>query len=176
MPTMRAAAVLCGLLVLVGVATPLDLPCPPHDTASLVRMSRADLEVLYRSADIGTIPLGSTRGRAIYRPGTPVAVPASRAIHVLWRGKVFRDDGTMINRTFAGRMVTARVYVGESWLDGRPALILDYADTSRLFRDARDEQREIAPGIYLGLTYLRHCPEPELAMFYAIDARPLCHR
>jgi len=102
-------------------------------------------------------------------------VPASRAIHVLWKGKVFRDDGTMINRTFAGRAVTARVFVGESWLDGRPALVLDYSDTSKLFRDVRDEQREVCPGLYLGLTYLRKCPGPELVVFYAVDSRPPFH-
>ncbi|HJZ54732.1 MAG TPA: hypothetical protein VKE74_07215 [Gemmataceae bacterium] len=180
MPTTRLIAVLAVTLALTGPASASELPCPcpapVRGTADLVRMSRADLEALYRSADIGTIPAGSTRGVAIYKPGTRITVPASRAVHVLWKGKVFRDDGTMINRTFAGRAITAKMYLAESWLDGRPSLILDYFETSRLFWEARDEQREVAPGIYLGITYLRKCPEPELAMFYALDSRPLLHR
>jgi hypothetical protein len=163
MSTTCAAMLLTATLALGGPAT------DPGGPAELVRMSRADLESLYRSAEVGVIPLGSTRGRAIYRPGTRVTVPASWAVHVLWRGKVFREDGTMVNRTFAGRAVTARVYIGESWLDGRPTLVLDYADTSKLFRDVRDEQREIAPGLYLGLTYVRGQPDP--VFFYTIDAR-----
>jgi hypothetical protein len=169
MPTTRLTAVLSAALLLPSAAPAAE---PVLGVRDLVRMDQADLEALYRSADVGTIPLGSTRGRAIYHPGTRVTVPASRAIHVLWKGKVFREDGTMINRTFAGRAVTARMYLGESWLDGRPSLVLDYADTSKLFHDVRDEQREVCPGLYLGLTYVRKCPQPELATFYAIDSRP----
>ncbi len=176
MPTARLTAALAITLTLSGTAAAQEPPVPIRGTGDLLRMSQPELEALYRCADVGTVPLGSTRGRAIYHPGTRVTVPASRAIHVLWRGKVFRDDGTMVNRTFAGRAVTARVYVGESWLDGRPSLVLDYDDTSRLFHDVRDEQREVAPGVYLGITYIRRCGEPELAMFYALDSRPLFHR
>lgn len=179
MPTTRLTTVLAATLLVAGAVSadpPCPCACPVRGTADLVRMSRTDLEALYRAADVGTIPHGSTRGRAIYNPGTRMTVPASRAIHVLWKGKVFRDDGIMINRTFAGRHITARIYLGESWLDGRPSLILDYFETSKLFWEARDEMREICPGIYLGLTYLRKCPEPELAMFYALDDRPLFRR
>lgn len=170
-----------GMIALVLTAAPaLADPCPCaiaiRNPGDFVRMSATELEAHYRAADLGSIPAGSTRGRAILRPGTRITVPASRAIHVLWKGKVFRDDGTMINRTFAGRAVTAHMYLGDSWLDGRPSLILDYQDTSRLFRDVRDEVREVAPGIYLGITYLRKCPAPELAMWFTLDDRPLRQR
>jgi len=166
----RPTVVLAAILVLAGAPGRVRAEEPCLTVADLLRMSQPELEALYRAADVGTVPCGSTRGRAIYHPGTRATVPASRAIHLLWKGKVFRDDGTMINRTFAGRAVTARVFVGESWLDGRPTLVLDYADTSRLFRGVRDEQREVAPGVYLGLTYLRKHAGPELALFYALDA------
>ncbi len=44
------------------------------------------------------------------------------------------------------------MYVGESLLDGQPALILDYSK-SRLWPDVRDEEREVSPGLYLGIMY-----------------------
>jgi hypothetical protein len=67
------------------------------------------------------------------------------------------------------KAVRAEAYYGESWLDGRPSIILDYVHTSRLFGKARDEMREISPGVYLGLTYLRRCPEPKLVAYFAIE-------
>jgi hypothetical protein len=78
----------------------------------------------------------------------------------------------MINRGPLGlEAVRAGVYVGESWLDGRPALVMDYCGLSRLFPDVRDELREVAPGLFLGLTYRRDCPGPRLVTFFALDAR-----
>ena len=79
----------------------------------------------------------------------------------------------MINRlAFGLSAVRADMYYGESWLDGRESIVLDYANTSKLFGDARDEMREIAPGLYLGMTYVRKSPEPKLAMFYTIQSAP----
>jgi hypothetical protein len=84
------------------------------------------------------------------------------------------SEGQMINRLAGGReAVTASVYVGESWLDGKPSLILDYAGSKR-FGDVRDEMREVSPGVYVGLTYICKCPEPKLSMFFALDANPAC--
>jgi hypothetical protein len=77
----------------------------------------------------------------------------------------------MRNRVLGLRVVPAGVFYGESWFDGGPAIILDYAGTSRLFPDVRDEMREVAPGLYLGLTYRRDCPQPKLLTFFALDAR-----
>ncbi len=96
----------------------------------------------------------------------------SRLIGVLWKGKVIRPDGVMINRGPLGlKAVKARIFVGDSWLDGRPTLVMDYCGMSRLFADVRDELREVAPGLYLGLTYRRDCPSPRLAMFFVLDTR-----
>ena len=67
-------------------------------------------------------------------------------------------------------------YYGESWLDGRPSLILDYANSSRLFHNARDELREVAPGLYIGMTYLRTDGPPKLATFFVIQQHFQGHR
>jgi hypothetical protein len=38
-------------------------------------------------------------------------------------------------------------------MDGREAIVLDYSVSSLPFRAIRDEIREVAPGLYLGVVY-----------------------
>ncbi len=163
------------LLVLAVGASSLragEPPCcsPSHSLKSLVRLDRCELEALYCNAAVGTPPCGVTAGRAIYNPGGKFAPAAAQMTRLLWQGKVFQDD-MMINRVFGLQAVKARVSVGTSWLDGKPSIIMDYCGTSRLFPNVRDEMREIEPGLYVGLTYLRRAEGPKLATFFAIDAR-----
>ena len=146
---------------------------PPSVLDDLVRSDRATLESLYSQGTVTTPPPGFAPGRAIPDPGSRKTVRKSKVIGVLWKGKVF-SDGQMINRLAGGReAVTASVYVGESWLDGKPSLILDYAGSKR-FGDVRDEMREVSPGVFVGLTYVRKCPTAKLAMFFALDASGCC--
>ncbi len=49
--------------------------------------------------------------------------------------------------------IIAKVYKGESWLDGKECIVLDYSDTSLVAQWIRDEIREISPGLYLGKVY-----------------------
>ena len=167
------------LLGPAGVAVPQgppDCPCsagprPIQGMDDLVRMNRAELESLFRSAPMGPTPSGFVPARAIINPGSRLTVPASRVTRVLWQGKIFQDDGIMVNRVFGIRAIHARIYTGVSWLDGQPALVLDYYGTSRLFPNVHDEVRQVAPGLYLGLTYTRRDNNPEPAVFFALDAR-----
>lgn len=169
---MRAKLVMIGLAALM-VGNPGRTADPAGPTPDqLVRMSRCELESLYRSADIGPEPGGFAPARAIFDPGSRKTVPMSWATHVLWKGKEFPGNATMINHlAFGLKAVKARVFLGESWLDGRPAWVFDYCGTSRLFGNVRDEVREVSPGVYLGLTYLRRADGPKLAVFFALDAR-----
>ena len=41
----------------------------------------------------------------------------------------------------------------ESWLDGRPCLVMQYAPDAPVFGNVRDELRQIAPGVWLGRSY-----------------------
>ena len=50
--------------------------------------------------------------------------------------------------------IEATVYKQDSWYDGQPCIVLDYSQTSLVARYVRDEIREIAPGVYLGLVFL----------------------
>ncbi len=136
----------------------------------LVRMTPAQLEALYAGAQPGTIPSGKVRGRALLRPGTKIGPAMSQGAGVAWQGKVFAADGTSsINRFFGVKMIRAEVSYGPSWRDGNPAIILDYSQTSRVYANYRDELREVAPGLWLGLMFDRSSP-PALKMYFAIQA------
>jgi hypothetical protein len=165
-----------GLFVAIGLCGPFAATASaakPSVLNDLVRSDRATLEGLYSGGAVTTPPPGFATGRAIPEPGSRSTARKSRTIGMLWKGKVF-SEGQMINRLAGGReAVAAQVYVGESWLDGKQSLILDYAGHRR-FGDVRDEMREVSPGVYVGLTYIRKCPEPKLSMFFALDTNRGC--
>ena len=62
---------------------------------------------------------------------------------------------------------------GPSWLDGAPSMILDYRGTSRIYGNYRDEIREVAPGLYLGLMYDRTTAPASLKRYFAFDSQTL---
>jgi hypothetical protein len=66
-------------------------------------------------------------------------------------------QGTLRNKIspFGIAAIAARVYKGESFLDGEECIVLDYSRTSSSARWVRDEIREVGPGVYLGIAYLR---------------------
>jgi hypothetical protein len=167
-----------GVLVLALVVVPnanagdIAVSAAPRTMQELVRMSAADLTALYSSAPVASVPPAGqfVPGRAIKNPGSRLTAANARATRLLWQGKIFREDGTMINRLLGvGRGIPADVYVGASLLDGQPALIFDYS-RSRLWPEVRDEVREVAPGLYLGIMYDGKA-QPKQKMFFTLDAR-----
>ena len=54
---------------------------------------------------------------------------------------------------FGLEAIVAKVYKGESWLDGKECIVLDYSETSLVAQWIRDEIRLIGPGFYLGKVY-----------------------
>lgn len=134
---------------------------------SLAGLTTAQLESLYRQSPASAIPSGTIRGTALLRPGESGALRRSRLARLAWQGKVFRDDATVVNRFFGVKAVQARVCVGPSRLDGAPSLVLDYRQTSFLYRRYRDEIRQVAPGLWLGLMYEDGNPQP--VMMFALQ-------
>ena len=130
----------------------------PITVSQLLDMPGKELDDLFRGSPPGPIPAGEAAGTAIVAPGTPLADVASRVVQaVAWQGKVFDPvSGTLKNRiTPAGvAELAARVYVEDSWFDGKPCIVLDYSDTSFVAQSVRDEIREVAPQLYLGLVYI----------------------
>jgi hypothetical protein len=146
---------------------------PPVTIDDLVRMTGPQLEALYAVGTVPPIPSGRVKGRAIYYPGTRWAVPISRGARAVWQGKVFDPEAAMaVNKFFGVRSVPGKLYQGQSWRDGQPALILDYQETSRIYRNNRDEIRQVGPGLYLGLMYARTSPQPTLKMYFALEQVP----
>ena len=129
----------------------------PLDAQALVHMSPDELDELFRVSPPGPIPNGKTDGTAIAFAGTEFTEIAAKLGHLLaWRGKVFdAEKGVLLNRItpLDVRAVRARVYPGDSWFDQKPCIVLDYSETSLLAHYVRDEIREVAEGLYLGLVF-----------------------
>ena len=158
-------------------ALPADEPTPMQAAAirtidDLVNLSAPQLDQLYRQSPPGPVPAGRVNGRALY-PDARFPRARSRAARIAWQGKVFRpESSTAVNRFFGVRAVKGNVYSGASWLDGGPSMILDYEGTSRIYNNYRDEIRQVAPGLYLGLMYDRTTSPPTFKMYFAFDANP----
>ncbi|MHB1556153.1 MAG: hypothetical protein ACYC61_01605 [Isosphaeraceae bacterium] len=163
-------AVLCGSMA-AGGARGQEPPASGVTLDGLLRMSPAEIELVYRQGTAVAIPPGRVRGTALLAPGTRRARALSRGARLVWQGKVIEPDGTTaINRFLGIRMIRGQLYQGPSWLDGAPSLILDYSQTSRVYAGNRDEIRQVAPGLYLGLMYDRTTTPPRLSMYFALEA------
>lgn len=127
------------------------------DVPQLLEMSEDELDTLFKGSEAGEIPRGEAEGTVLLRPGTELAGPAAKLIHLLvWQGKVFDPErGELRNEIlpFGIKAVRAKVYKQESWLDGKETIVLDYSHTSLVAHWIRDEIREVGPGVYLGLVY-----------------------
>ncbi len=124
------------------------------DPGAFVHMSQRELDDLFKAAPPGPIPVGDTQGTAIFMPGTFIATVVRLLVRMLfWKGKVFNPTTKeLLNKLspFAIRGILAKVYMGQSWLDGQPVIVIDYSQTSFVAKKIRDEIREVAPGVYLG--------------------------
>ena len=143
---------------------------PIQSLSDLARLEPAELEALYARSGPGAIPRGRVKGLALVRPGTKLGPIMSRGAGAVWQGKVFDADGTSsINKFFGVKAVRADVGYGPSWRDGNSAIILDYGKTSKIYAPYRDELREVAPGLYLGLMFDRRTSPPGLKIYFAIQ-------
>ena len=129
----------------------------PWTVAQLLEMSSDDLDNLFRSSEPGEIPNGEADGTAIVAAGTKWSPEIAQFVnHFVWQGKTFdAATGTLRNRIlpFGMSAILAKVYKGESWLDQKPCIVLDYSETSVVAHWIRDEIRLLQPGLYLGLVY-----------------------
>lgn len=131
----------------------ISLTGPP----SLIDDTAAELEKLFSSGVAGAVPDGRGRGTVLIGTGGPLARLAATLSYALaWRGKVFNArEGRLKNLVtpLAIRAIEAAVYKQDSWYDGEPCIVLDYSKTSFVAHKIRDEIREIAPGVFLGLVF-----------------------
>jgi hypothetical protein len=127
------------------------------DPAKFLEMSAEQLDELFRNSPVGEIPDGESDGTAIIKPGSSVSDEIAKFVHLFtWKGKVFdREKGELRNKILplGHKAIIAKVYKGTSWFDEKECIVLDYSKTSLLAHWIRDEIREVAPGIYLGIVY-----------------------
>jgi hypothetical protein len=125
---------------------------------SLLDLTDDELDALFGSGGVGELPNGDADGKVLVgsKHEDVSDTVAWVAEQLAWKGKVFdRDQGELRNKIlpFGVKAVRAKVYKDTSWFDGKEAIILDYSKTSVLAQRVRDEIREVAPGLYLGLVY-----------------------
>ena len=132
-------------------------PAPTQTADGLLSLSSVELDAMFQGATPGRIPHGHGTGTIIAVPGTPLARPVARVLGKLfWHGKFFKPDKHDLQNEilpFGLHAIRARVYEADSWLDGLPCIVLDYSATSKVAGWIRDEIREVAPGLYLGIVW-----------------------
>ena len=131
----------------------------PMSVGSLVGMSSAQRDEVFRSSPAGDVPRGTGDGVALLPLGpVPTRVAAAVIRALIWKGKVFdpRYDGLRNRMTpFGLRLIRAKVYKDPSWVDGEECIVLDYSRTSLVAHWIRDEIREVAGRTYLGQVFVR---------------------
>jgi hypothetical protein len=129
-----------------------------RDEVELLKAGEQRLEEIFRASPPGEIPTGPLEGTAI-APWAGSVGARLLAVFVslnLWRGKVFSPDGYLTNRLTPLDVlaVLGRVAPGPSLLDGQECIVIDYSRTSLLAAGVRDEMRQVAPNLYLGVVWL----------------------
>jgi hypothetical protein len=134
---------------------------PPSKVDALdqwIKMSRHQLDAIYKKSQVGEIPQGDTTGTAILAGGPLPKLFANTAKLLAWQGKVFDlfspdfNSGVVVNKVspLGINLIVAKTYRSKSWMDGKDTIVIDYSSTSLFARQIRDEIREIEPGLYLG--------------------------
>jgi hypothetical protein len=135
---------------------------------ALLKMSRAQLDELFKNSPAGPIPDGEAEGTAIVASGTKLTGVAAKLIHLFsWQGKVFdAKRGILRNKILplGHKAIVAEVYKDKSWFDGNECIVLDYSKTSLLARLVRDEIRQVGPNTYLGIVYWRKTKTIDFAL------------
>lgn len=127
-------------------------------------------EGLFREGVTDGGPVGTTRGTVLYADDARFPRVKARLQGTLWKGKVFHGDGTFTNRWIGGvRAGTADTAVEPSWLDGQPSLVVRYSPSALVFRNVRDELRQVGPGVWLGRSYSAATGRPK--NWFVLEAR-----
>jgi hypothetical protein len=127
------------------------------DPSSLVDETAGGLGELFGAGTAGAIPDGRGRGTVLLGTGGRAARVAAALCYALaWRGKVVNARAGRLKNIVTPlgvRAIEAAVYKQDSWYDGETCIVLDYSKTSFVARKIRDEIREVAPGVFLGLVF-----------------------
>lgn len=128
------------------------------------------LNALFASGYVTSVPAGPLRGLPLVNPGSRNARIASRGGRAVWSGKrIDAESLVAVNRFFGLPMIRADVRIEPSLRDGAPAIVLDYSDRSLLYANVRDEIREIQPGLFLGYVDDVRTSDPVARRWFALE-------
>src|SRR5262245_10328130 len=133
---LRALVLAPALLLAAVLACKADPGCcggGPRCLEDLEGLGPCELAALYARADVGHPIVGRARGRLLYLTDQNFNKLKLRVSAAVWRGKAACCDGSFINRWVGDRRSIGSTYViGPSWVDGRPAVIMEYAPGTKL--------------------------------------------
>lgn len=128
------------------------------------------LNALFASGYVTSIPTGPLRGLPLVNPGSRNARIASRGGRAVWSGKrIDAESLVAVNRFFGLPMIRADVRIEPSLRDGAPAIVLDYSDRSLIYANVRDEIREVQPGLFLGYVDDIRTNDPAARRWFALE-------
>lgn len=163
-----SAFILCaGLLCRADTASCLTMK-------DLQKMSACELGELYAVSEVGTPFSGPMEGKILIITDAKFPKLRAKFQNIAWKGKNAQPDGTFVNRWVGGiEKIGSRYEIAPSWVDGKPAIVVEYPSDTKLLWNMRDEVREVAPGLYMGPIYDR-CPCPKFRGYLAIQATCGC--
>lgn len=139
----------------------------------LKRLGPGELECLFAQGEAGCPPVGHAYGKVLVVTDARCPRLRARMSSSVWKGKIFDECGGIINQWVGFRAIEGHVDQQASWYDGRPCTVIEYAPGTPMFGNARDELREVGPGMYLGRFY-EVCPCPKFRGYFALELRPEC--
>ena len=150
----------------------------------LAALGPDELMALYREARTPSLEEldGKLTGRMLAVPRlqkaqvSALVAKFARSAVFPWQGKTFQHEtaehGHGVNRLLGERVTWFRfhTYVGPSHAGDFDAVHLDYSHDGNppVVRKVKDEVREVAPGLYLGLAYLAMRDGEHLGCFFGI--------
>jgi hypothetical protein len=160
-------------------------PLGPRTLDDLARLAPRELALLYRAARTPKVAdlEGALKGRMLAIPAIGRLRIVSRLVQRYagsrafpWQGKTFwstsegRGEGK--NRVLGDRASWFRfeTFVGRSRAGEFDSVHLDYdnPENPAFIRAIEDEVREVAPGLWLGLAYLKVRGKARLALYFAL--------
>lgn len=166
-------------------ATPRTAAAAPRTLDDLAGLDAQALIELYRCARTPTVADldGKLKGRMLAVPslkGRPIVDMLKHFAAdgpMPWQGKTFTSHGDRggegINRVFGNRAnwYRFRTFVGPSRIGNFDAVQLDYDIEGNPFfvRPVKDEVREVAPGLWLGIAYLHTAGNDHLGLYFGLS-------
>ena len=147
----------------------------PLTVCQVKRMCLEDLDQLFASGKVGGMPVGAALGPVLIVVTAKKPRLRAQLQSAVWKGKVFFADGSFTNQWLGFQAVPSQVALGASWYDHSPCIVLEYPPGSPVFANARDELREIAPGLLLGRFYER-CPCPRFQGYFVLEMKCCCRK